>query len=376
MTYAETRIGACIARSRVFAPGQRSASYRAGSVSEISGAVPRGCARWWQSLLAALLMLVAAAAQPAEAEADYQHFLVGQAEDVSRPKPAQPAMVLMGGGRSVPDAFRWMIGKSGGGNFVVIRAAGSDVYNDYLYSLGGLSSVETLVIPSREAANHPFVVRRVRQAEALFIAGGNQGDYVRSWKGTALERAIHELARKHVPIAGFSAGLAILGEYAFTAENGPLRSATALANPFDKAVTLSRDFLSMPYLDGVITDSHFDTRDRLGRLIVFMSRLIGNGRTNAVRGIGVGVGTALLVENGMAQRVGLGPAYFLDARTPAQVLRPDMPLTHRNIRVQRLDDASPFNLRRWAADDGGVEEYFVSVIEGELVSSREADAPS
>jgi cyanophycinase len=296
----------------------------------------------------------------------FQHFLVGDPADVKPQRKPAPSLVLMGGGRSVPDAFRWMIERSGGGNFVVIRAAGTDVYNDYLYGLGGVASVETLVIPSREAANDPFVVGRVRQADALFIAGGNQGDYVRYWKNTPLERAIHELAAGNVPIAGFSAGLAILGEYAFTAERGPIRSAAAMADPFDQAITLSHDFLALPALRNVITDSHFDTRDRMGRLITFMSRLVSESRANTVRGIGVSSGTALLIENGRAERVGEGSVYFLETVTAPEVLQPRLPLTHRDIRIQRLDGDGRFDMRQWSGKAEELDQFSVSVVNGTL----------
>lgn len=320
-------------------------------------------------LLAAVLLAAGSRAMaewPDESASQFQHSLVGDPADVKGARMPAPSLVLMGGGRSVPDAFRWMISRSGGGNFVVIRAAGTDVYNDYLYSLGGVSSVETLVIPSREAANHPFVVSRVRQADALFIAGGNQSDYVRYWKNTSLERAIHELASGNVPIAGFSAGLAILGQYAFTAERGPIRSAAAMADPYDQAITLSHNFLTLPDLHNVITDSHFDTRDRMGRLITFMSRLVGEGRTDTVRGIGVSAGTALLIENGWAERVGEGAVYFLETRTQPEVLQPSVPLTHRGIRIQRLDGSGRFDMRRWSGDSGELDQYSVSVVNGAL----------
>lgn len=42
----------------------------------------------------------------------------------------------MGGGTDVDAAFKWMIERSGGGNFVVIRTAGTDAYNPYIYNLG------------------------------------------------------------------------------------------------------------------------------------------------------------------------------------------------------------------------------------------------
>jgi hypothetical protein len=50
-----------------------------------------------------------------------------------------------------------MIDKAGGGDFVVVRATGSDGYNQYIYDMGGVDSVESLVIPTLEATNHPFV---------------------------------------------------------------------------------------------------------------------------------------------------------------------------------------------------------------------------
>lgn len=324
---------------------------------------------WRQYLLAAMMTFAswpASADWPDAPTPLYQHFLVGDPADVKRPKPAVPSLVLMGGGRSVPDAFRWMISRSGGGNFVIIRATGTDAYNDYLYSLGSVSSVETLVIPTREAANNPFVVSRVRQADGLFIAGGNQGDYVRSWKDTSLERAIHELALNNVPIGGFSAGLAILGEYAFTAESGSIRSTTAMADPYNEAITLRRGFLGLPELRNVITDSHFDTRDRMGRLITFMSRLVGEGGTHSVRGIGVSAGTALVVENGWAERMGHGPVYFLETRTAPEVLQPNVPLTHRDILIQRLDDAGRFDMRRWSGKASEIAQYSVSIVNGTL----------
>lgn len=330
----------------------------------------------WRALVAALLLAAGAPAHaglPDEAAQPYQHSIVGDPADVRPARMPLPSLVLMGGGRSVPDAFRWMIRRSGGGNFVVIRAAGSDVYNDYLYGLGGLASVETLVIPSREAANDDFVVARVRQADALFIAGGNQNDYVRYWRGTALERAIHRLAADNVPIAGFSAGLAILGQYAFTAEHGPVRSAAALADPLNQSITLSSDFLGLPGLDNIITDSHFDTRDRLGRLITFMSRLIGEGRAKTVRGIGVSSGAALLVEDGWAERVGDGAVYFLETTTPPEVLRPNLPLTQRDIDIQRLEGDGRFDMRRWSGRAGELDRYSVSVVNGTLDPYRDAD---
>ncbi len=215
----------------------------------------------------------------------YDYYLTGNPADAASSQPPRsPSTLLMGGGPDVDAAFRWMIDKAGGGDFVVIRASGADGYNQYVYLMGGVDSVESLVIPSVEAANDPFVVERVRKAEALFIAGGDQSDYIEFWKGTALDGAIRDLVRRNVPIGGTSAGLAVLGQFDFAALKGSVTSADALANPYNRRMTLDREFLTAAAMTGVITDSHFDERDRMGRLLAFLARLTnpGDGWTNSM----------------------------------------------------------------------------------------------
>lgn len=303
----------------------------------------------------------------------YVYYLTGSAADaVPAQPPGAPASVLMGGGPDVDEAFAWMIGKAGGGDFVVIRASGADGYNQYLYNMGGLDSVETLVVPSREAANDPFVVDRIDRAEAVFIAGGDQADYINEWKGTALDRALRQLVARNAPLGGTSAGLAVLGEFDFAALNDTITSATALENPYNRRVTLDRDFLALPGLAGAITDAHLDTRDRMGRLLTFVARLVQDGwaSTDTVRAIGVDVETALLVDNGVARRVGAGSAYFLRPLIAPTVCAPKQPLTFRNVSVQRLSGAGWFQLDRWQSPDNAVASYDLSAEAGVLISSQ------
>lgn len=105
-------------------------------------------------------------------------------------------IVLMGGGKDVDAAFKWMIEKSGGGNAVIIRASGTDAYNKYVYNLGKLHSVETLKIDSRVLADNDTVIRIIRNAEMLWIAGGDQSNYMNYWKGTKTAEAINYLINK------------------------------------------------------------------------------------------------------------------------------------------------------------------------------------
>lgn len=221
--------------------------------------------------------------------------------------------VLMGGGPDVDKAMQWMIDKSGGGDFVVIRATGTNAYNDYIYGLGTVNSVETLLIDSKTLANDPAIEQTIRNAEALFIAGGDQYDYVSYWKGTKVEDAINYLRNvKQVPIGGTSAGCAIMGATYFDAANGTVRSSEALRNPYRREVSLQRDnFLENPFLENTITDTHYDDPDRRGRHVTFLARMNKDWGING-KGIGIDEETAVCIDNsGKAIVYGNGYAFFL-----------------------------------------------------------------
>src|SRR5215467_12257125 len=119
----------------------------------------------------------------------YSYSRVGSASNAS---PATTGgTVLMGGGTDVDAAFQWMCQRSGGGDFLVIRATGTDAYNPYIQSLcPSENSVATLIIPNRAAASDPFVISTIQNAEALWIAGGDQSNYINFWKGTEVETAL------------------------------------------------------------------------------------------------------------------------------------------------------------------------------------------
>lgn len=321
-----------------------------------------------KTLLLALALAVGATPALAGKRPPYEHYLTGSAVNVTLPMPAAPTTLLMGGGPDVDAAFEWMIAKAGGGDFVVIRATGADGYNPYIYAMGGVDSVETLVIPSREAANDPFVIDRIGKAEALFIAGGDQSDYIQQWKGTGVDTALQGLIARHVPIGGTSAGLAVLGEVDFAALNGSVTSASALGNPYGRRVTLDRGFLTAPALDAAIGDAHLDTRDRMGRLVTFMARMAQDGWVAAPRGIGVGVETALAIENGIGTRLGVGSVYFLQGGMP-QVCQKRLPLTYRDVQVQRLSGAGQFDLVQWQGD-GSTTDYSLDAEAGVLSSTQ------
>jgi cyanophycinase len=306
----------------------------------------------------------------------YQYFRMGNSGDVAA--KTSSGFALMGGGKDQDTAFQWMCEKSGGGDFLIIRATGTDDYDDYIMHLCHQNSVSTLIIPSREAALDPFVAMTIRNAEALFIAGGDQANYVRNWQDTPVQDAINNLIRRGVPVGGTSAGLAVLGEFSYSALNdgkpgeGNLTSEKALSDPYSERVTITRNFIQAPILSRTITDTHFVSRNRLGRLLAFMARINQDQMAEDVRGIGVDERSVVLLDDrGNAQVVGSGSgAYFFRPTQKPAVCSKGLPLTYRTISVYKVAPGASFNVVDWSGS-GGVA-YTLDVERGVVQSSQES----
>lgn len=321
--------------------------------------------------LALLFTLLLAPICNVAAETGYKEFIVGNPADVKPSRELSSGLVLMGGGTDVDAAFQWMCKRAGGGDFVVIRASGADGYNQYVQKLcPQMDSVETLLITTVEGANSDYVRDRIRNAEALWIAGGDQSRYVKLWAGTEVQKGVNYLLNsKHAPVGGTSAGLAVLSQFVYTGENGSAKSSETLMNPFHSYVTLERDLFKSSQGVGLLYDSHFVSRDRLGRSLTFMAQIAKKGWSSKPKGIGVSDRTAMLVmANGTATVVGEGAVYFLNAPGPAESLADAIPLTYRNISAYKVTAGGTFDLSRWKGT-GGVA-YVLNVEKGVVTSMQ------
>src|SRR5436309_15330847 len=111
----------------------------------------------------AIVLLIFVFSASAFAAKQYSYFRVGNPNDVTTSTTA--GTVLMGGGTDVDAAFQWMCQRSGNGDFLVIRATGTNAYNPYIQQLcPGENSVSTLIIPNRAAASDPFVITTIENA--------------------------------------------------------------------------------------------------------------------------------------------------------------------------------------------------------------------
>ena len=214
---------------------------------------------------------------------NYTEYTTGSSTDVTTNH--EFGICMMGGASENDNAMIWFLNKANGGDVVVLRASGSDGYNDYFYSDLGvtINSVTTFVINNVSGATDPYVLQKVANAEAIWFAGGDQFDYVSYFKDNAMEDALNAFINvKGGVIGGTSAGMAILGGAYFSAENGTVTNAQALSNPYHNRMTLGyNDFLEIPYLEHVITDTHYDDPDRRGRHAAFLARYATDNNTYA-----------------------------------------------------------------------------------------------
>ena len=283
---------------------------------------------------------------------------------------------LMGGATENIEAMRWFVRRANGGDVLVLRTSGTFAYNDYIYYLLGVpvNSVETIIMQQAGAVNLPYIQQRINEAEAIWFAGGDQAQYVNFWRNTAVDSLInHAIQTRNIVVGGTSAGMAILGQYYFSAQAGTITSAAATTNPFAPAMAGldTTPFLKVPYLENTITDSHFNNPDRRGRLSTFVARL-RNMTGKPVRGIAANDYTAVCIDSvGQASIYGLWPtepdqAYFVSANCAVtnnvpETMQAGSPLTWdqggQAISVFRANGvqnnsstASRFNVAAWQED--------------------------
>jgi cyanophycinase len=303
----------------------------------------------------------------------YKYFRIGNKDDIGT-RPAF-GIAMMGGGSDLDEAFRWLCQKGNGGDFLILRATGDDDYNSYVNGLCKANSVATLIIPNREAALDPAVADIIHKAEVIFISGGDQANYIHGWKDTPVQDAINANIAAGKPIGGTSAGLAVLGEFVYGAlgdkpDDNDLASTDVLPDPYFKRVTLTRGFLEVPHLENLLTDSHFAKRDRMGRTLGFLARIMQDGWSQSPREVAIDEKSAVLVErDGKGRVVGNGKgAYFLRPTRPPEVCKQGQPLTFRNISVYRVRAGGDFDIASWTGEGGTA--YALSVEKGKIESTH------
>ena len=185
------------------------------------------------------------------------YFLGNEKDKVTNSKGG---IVMMGGNRENDEAMKWFLDRANGGDVLILRASGSDGYQTYLFKELGfvVNSVETIVFHDQTTSE--YVKNKIDRAEAIWFAGGNQKKYLDYWKDNYIQEALQRAINRGAVIGGTSAGMAILGEYIWDGEK------------------IQTDFLRISFMQNIITDTHYDSRNRMSRHLEFISTIEGKDR--------------------------------------------------------------------------------------------------
>lgn len=319
-----------------------------------------------------LLLLFALTSTAVYSQSITTYFTGNTADAVTSPAGG---VCLMGGASEHDEAMKWFLNRADGGDVLVLRASGSDGYNAYFYSQLGvtINSVETIVFNNAAGAADPYVHQKIAQAEAIWFAGGDQYDYVSYWRNTPVDSLINDgLQNRNIVIGGTSAGMAIQGRYYFSAMNGTVTSAAALANPYSSLVQVdSTCFLKNDYLEDVVTDTHYDDPDRKGRHTTFLARMMTDYGIVG-KGIACNEYTSVCIdENGLARVYGEWPqydedAYFIQPNCELPDMTPELCASGQDLDWNRGQNAlkvykvhgtdagsNTFDLSDWETGNGG-----------------------
>ncbi|MBC7467584.1 MAG: cyanophycinase [Bdellovibrio sp.] len=275
----------------------------------------------------------------------------------------KPAVCLAGGGSDDGWAQGWnyLLQQSRGGDIVIIRTDHerggyeSWIYNDDdHHGFPKVNSVTTLSIDGPSDVDHPEVIAAILHAELIFFAGGDQNTYVQWFLNSRLTKAINYMTYvKKVPIGGTSAGMALLAGIDYTGKypsprdhQSNVSSGDVLQDPTGYFVDLDQRVITAPFLENVITETHFSQRSRQGRIVGFMARAIYNHYTDIdfknIKGIAADEETAVCYDQmGAAKIYGQGSVFFLRGLTSPE----------------RIQDGRSLD---WDSDGQAVSTYVIS----------------
>ncbi|MFG3553560.1 hypothetical protein ACGGAQ_04145 [Micromonospora sp. NPDC047557] len=273
----------------------------------------------------------------------------GSSTDVSRASWSGPAYTMNGSGGIVAATMNQAIAaiRGGSGSIDVAVVAGSGTGTpecDVITGLSGVNSCTTLTLTAASDGNNSQVNTDIRNAEFVYFAGGDQCRYV-AWKGTALEASVESVVAKGGGVGGGSAGHHVNSDIVYDACGGSATSAIALDDPYDASMTFTTGMFRWPNYADTINDSHFVTRDRMGRLMAFVARSIKDGRTSGGKAWGVGVeeGASLFIDRtGLATLSGPSAYVVLGDHQP-EVASSGQPLTYSNFKIWKLTSGQSYH---------------------------------
>jgi cyanophycinase len=247
---------------------------------------------------------------------------------IARARPARPAppafprvergsLVIVGGGRTPPEAVRQFIDAAGGPDvpLVVVTTAQAERPSDaeatgWLLKAGA-RHVQQLYTNDRRHADDPQVLAMLDAARGIWFDGGRQWRLVDAYLDTEVQKRFQQVLDQGGVIGGSSAGATIQAGYLL--RGSPLGNTEVIAEGYERG---------FGFLPGVAIDQHFSQRNR------FIDMAQVKARHPELVGLGLDEDTALIVRGHQCQVVGRGsvsifarPTSGSSAMPPRAVLR-------------------------------------------------------
>jgi len=197
-----------------------------------------------------------------------------------------------------------------------------------------VENVSVLDIRSREDADNPEYLERIKQAAVVMFTGGDQLRLSSIFGGTAFlnilkDRYVHE----HLLVAGTSAGAAAASAnmiYRGQSNEAMIKGEVQMT-------------AGLGFIDSVVIDTHFVQRGRIGRLFYAVASNPG------ILGIGLGEDAGLLITEGKTmEAIGSGLTIVVDGRNIIETNIYDVemgtPVSVENLKVHVMSIYDKFDM--------------------------------
>lgn len=194
-------------------------------------------------------------------------------------------------------------------------------------------NVGVLNIGSREEANKVEYAERIKSADVIIFTGGDQLRLSSIFGGTEIHRVLlDKYENTEFVIAGTSAGAAASSKnmiYQGSSKDALLKGEVKITG-------------GLGFIDGVIVDTHFVQRGRIGRLLYAAASNPG------ILGIGLGEDTGLYISDNKMEAIGSGMVILVDGRHMADTNLTDVdmgePVSIKNMVVHVMCDGDIYDL--------------------------------
>lgn len=212
-----------------------------------------------------------------------------------------------------------------------------EVGEEYIKAFEQLSILDTAVmdIRTREEANAPENLERLKKADIVMFTGGDQLRLTSIFGGTAFHHMLLErYQNEEFIISGTSAGAAASSNnmiYQGSSQEALLKGEVKITG-------------GLGFINNVIIDTHFVQRGRIGRLLYACA-------SNPINlGIGLGEDTGLLISHGnQMEAIGSGLVILVDGthmrHTNITDVQMGEPVSIENLTVHVMSIGDLFDLR-------------------------------